>query len=59
MEKKYIIQWNEHFAGRLKTGRFIQSLFGKPAVTNAFLSAMKPFPALISKLIRQTHGKTF
>jgi flavin-dependent dehydrogenase len=59
MEKKYVHSWNAEFAGRLRTGRTIQSLFGKPAITNMFLSAMKPFPALISKLIRETHGDPF
>jgi menaquinone-9 beta-reductase len=59
MEQKYAHSWNSHFASRLRTGRMIQSLFGKPAVTNIFLSAMKPFPGLIKKLIRQTHGEPF
>jgi flavin-dependent dehydrogenase len=59
MEQKYAVLWNSHFASRLRTGRMIQSLFGKPAVTNIFLSAMKPFPVLIKKLIRQTHGEPF
>jgi flavin-dependent dehydrogenase len=59
MEQKYAQLWNSHFASRLRTGRMIQSLFGKPAVTNIFLSAMKPFPGLIQKLIRQTHGEPF
>jgi flavin-dependent dehydrogenase len=59
MEQKYAESWNRHFSSRLRTGRMIQSLFGKPAVTNIFLSAMKPFPGLIKKLIRQTHGEPF
>ena len=59
MEKKYVLSWNDQFAGRLRTGRIIQSMFGKPLVTNMFLSAMKPFPVLISKLIRETHGEPF
>jgi hypothetical protein len=59
MEKKYMHSWNEQFDRRLSTGRMIQSLFGKPVVTNVFLSAMKPFPTLISKLIRETHGNPF
>jgi flavin-dependent dehydrogenase len=59
MEQKYSSSWNATFAARLQTGRMIQSLFGKPAVTNMFLSAMKPFPSLISKLIRETHGEPF
>ncbi|MGL6268169.1 MAG: NAD(P)/FAD-dependent oxidoreductase, partial [Chitinophagaceae bacterium] len=59
MEMKYEHSWNAIFAGRLRTGRRIQSLFGKPALTNVFLSVMNPFPSLISKLIRQTHGEPF
>jgi menaquinone-9 beta-reductase len=59
MEQKYMHSWNAQFGGRLRTGRMIQSLFGKPALTNVFLSVMKPFPSIISKLIRQTHGESF
>jgi menaquinone-9 beta-reductase len=59
MEQQYSRTWNEHFASRLKTGRIIQSLFGKPAVTNIFLAAMKPFPSMISRLIKETHGEPF
>jgi len=59
MEQQYSLTWNEHFAGRLKTGRIIQSLFGKTAATNIFLTAMKPFPSMISRLIKATHGEPF
>jgi flavin-dependent dehydrogenase len=59
MEEKYLQLWNKEFAGRLRTGRMIQSLFGKPALTNIFLSLMKPFPTLIRKLIKETHGEPF
>jgi menaquinone-9 beta-reductase len=37
----------------------IQSLFGKPVVTNLFIRSMKPFPALVTKLVKQTHGEIF
>jgi flavin-dependent dehydrogenase len=59
MEKLYEKEWGSRFSGRLRTGRMIQSMFGKPWVTNGFLSAMKPFPGLLTQLVRQTHGKPF
>ena len=59
MEKLYEKEWGSRFSGRLRTGRMIQSMFGKPWVTNGFLSALKPFPGLLTQLVRQTHGKPF
>jgi menaquinone-9 beta-reductase len=59
LEEHYILQWNSLFGNRLKTGRFIQRLFGKPALTNLIITTLKPFPKLISWLIRQTHGQPF
>ena len=59
MERIYEKEWGSRFSGRLRTGRMIQSMFGKPWVTNGFLSAMKPFPGLLTQLVRQTHGKPF
>jgi menaquinone-9 beta-reductase len=59
MEKQYILQWNAAFAARMKTGRIIQYFFGKPSLTNLFISTMKPFPSLINKLIRKTHGAAY
>ncbi len=59
MEKRYGSAWHKAFSGRLKTGRMIQSLFGKPTTTNLFVRAMKPFPFLVKQLIRKTHGELF
>jgi menaquinone-9 beta-reductase len=59
MEISYTRAWEKEFSGRLKTGRLIQSLFGKPATTNLFIRAMKPFPFLVRQLIRKTHGQPF
>lgn len=59
MERIYEKEWSSRFSGRLRTGRIIQSMFGKPWLTNSFLSVMKPFPGLLTKLVRQTHGKPF
>lgn len=59
LEDEYLHQWRALFNGRLKAGRLIQRLFGSEWVTNKFIFAVKPFPRLISFLIRQTHGEPF
>lgn len=59
MEQQYLLSWEQTFAQRLKTGRFVQGMFGRPWVTNLFFSAIRPFPSLIDRLVRQTHGEPF
>ena len=59
LELQYQDKWNELFEKRLHTGRLVQSLFGKRWLTNAFIQTLKPFPGLIDKLIRKTHGTPF
>jgi menaquinone-9 beta-reductase len=59
MENRYLHQWNNTFSSRLRTGRFIQSLFGKPVITNLFIKSMKPFPGMVTRLVKQTHGEKF
>lgn len=55
----YAETWEQTFATRLKTGRFIQRLFGNELLTNAAISTLKPFPAILNWLVKQTHGKPF
>lgn len=59
MEATYQADWNAHFSKRLKAGRFIQGMFGKGWITNYFIQALHPFPSVVEKLIRQTHGEPF
>jgi flavin-dependent dehydrogenase len=59
MEENYRAQWRRWFGRRLRTGRMIQRFFGKPVVTNLFISLIQPFPRFIASLIRQTHGEPF
>ena len=59
MQIKYQNSWENEFSVRLKTGRIIQSFFGKPVTTNIFISLMKKLPFLTKKLIALTHGKNF
>lgn len=59
METNYQNLWEKNFAKRLKVGRQIQKLFGKENITNLFISALNPFPFLVNKMIKATHGKEF
>jgi menaquinone-9 beta-reductase len=59
LEKEYSRAWNFLFKSRLQTGRLIQQMFGKPVLTNLFLQTLKPFPKIVTYLIRQTHGEPF
>ena len=59
LEQQYKEEWNRRFSRRLQAGRLIQRMFGREWMTDAFVRAVKPFPALISYLIRQTHGEPF
>ncbi len=59
LEADYVNNWNALFKKRLLTGRLIQKFFGREWITNIFIRVIKPFPALISYLIRQTHGEPF
>jgi flavin-dependent dehydrogenase len=56
LEKKYANAWNTSFGRRLYWGRSIQSLFGNPTYTGAFIKAAYHSP-FRDWLIRQTHGK--
>ncbi len=59
MEDAYKNRWEKEFSKRLRSGRFIQRLFGKEFVTNLFIVSIKPFPWLIRRLIRSTYGDPF
>jgi flavin-dependent dehydrogenase len=59
MEQEYEDQWNRLFGRRLWTGRQLQRWFGDEKRTNLLLHSLKPFPKLVSFLIRQTHGQPF
>lgn len=59
LEVNYQQQWDAAFSKRLKTGRFIQSMFGREWVTNYFIQALQSFPSIVNKLIKKTHGEPF
>jgi flavin-dependent dehydrogenase len=59
METQYTQQWEKQFNRRLQTGRVLQQFFGNGILSNYLIASLKPFPALVSFLIRQTHGRPF
>jgi flavin-dependent dehydrogenase len=59
LEQEYTDQWDKQFGRRLWAGRFLQAWFGGERRTNLLLYSLKPFPGLVSFLIRQTHGEPF
>lgn len=59
MLNNYRQNWAYHFSKRLRTGRLVQSNFGKELQTNLFVSIMKKMPGLTKRIIRTTHGKKF
>ncbi|MCZ8285048.1 MAG: oxidoreductase, partial [Bacteroidia bacterium] len=55
----YTAAWNSAFHTRIKTGYYLQSLFGKKTSTQLALKTLSLFPALTKKIISLTHGKPF
>lgn len=59
LEQRYAAAWQAAFGTRLRTGRLLQYLFGKPAPVTWTLKALQPVPALVDRLIGLTHGSPF
>jgi flavin-dependent dehydrogenase len=59
MEADYRRCWKQAFAARLRAGRFLQYFFGSAWLCTLLISMLKPFPALVRRLIRETHGEAF
>ena len=59
MERNYTRTWNKQFSGRLKVGRLLQGVLGNEFISNHFIRFVKPFPKLVSYLIKRTHGGAF
>jgi flavin-dependent dehydrogenase len=59
MEEKYAGAWKENFSRRLRTGRWLQSFFGSPRLSNVLVGTVKAFPFLAGPLVKMTHGKPF
>jgi len=57
LEKQYTKVWQQAFASRLKTGRYIQKALMHPFASKIGFSIGKVFPGAISMLIAKTHGR--
>lgn len=57
LEKAYQKSWNKTFSTRLKVGHFAAKLFNNPYLAEASIKVLKWVPALLPKIIKQTHGK--
>jgi flavin-dependent dehydrogenase len=57
--KNYTEDWNRNFSLRIKTGYYLQKLFGKQVTTLVSLKILSAFPSLFQKLIALTHGNKF
>ena len=59
MERNYVVDWNENFESRLRTGRMLQRLFNNTGLTTLMIRIGRSFPGLIRALIKKTHGRPF
>ena len=51
--------WSSAFNQRVKTGYYLQNLFGKKLLTHYTLKALSKTPVLMQKIISLTHGQRF
>jgi hypothetical protein len=58
-ETNYKKAWKKAFKTRLQFGRIFQNLFGSIQTTHLILSILKPFPFVLKRLVRLTHGDDF
>lgn len=58
VEKKYTEEWNIHFGKRMLWGRILAQILTHKIITNILVTIAASFPKVISRIIKQTHGKT-
>ena len=57
--EKYNKAWGENFNARIKSGYYLQHLFGKKLTTHYTLKTLDKLPLLTKKIISLTHGQPF
>jgi flavin-dependent dehydrogenase len=57
--KEYDKVWTENFNTRIKSGYYLQHLFGKKHTTHYTLKVLDKLPLLTKKIIALTHGQPF
>ncbi|SHJ66204.1 Dehydrogenase (flavoprotein) [Hymenobacter daecheongensis DSM 21074] len=59
LEAAYRREWQHTFGQRLRVGRAVQGLFGRPILSEAAVSGLRFLPGVVRGLMRQTHGPVF
>ncbi|GAA3919121.1 NAD(P)/FAD-dependent oxidoreductase [Hymenobacter algoricola] len=59
LEAAYRREWQHHFGQRLRVGRAVQGLFGRPILSEAAVGGLRFLPGVVRGLMRQTHGPVF
>jgi flavin-dependent dehydrogenase len=59
LEQAYARHWNQQFNFRLKVGRRIQQLFGRPVLSEVAVTLCKNLPGALNFLMKKTHGHPF
>jgi flavin-dependent dehydrogenase len=59
MEITYSRAWREQFSTRLRVGRAVQRLFGRPVLSELVLGGLRHWPGAVQALMRRTHGQAF
>ena len=57
--KEYDTMWNKNFNTRIKSGYYLQHLFGKKRTTDITLRLLDKMPVVTKKIISLTHGQSF
>lgn len=57
LENHYRLQWNRAFSSRIRTGRILQTFFGKDNLARMIMYGLTHIPGVLPTIIRQTHGK--
>jgi len=56
-EQKYLKEWKKHFSKRLFFGRILAKALTHKKLTHAMTTVAASIPALLSFIIKQTHGR--
>ncbi|WP_411272751.1 NAD(P)/FAD-dependent oxidoreductase [Daejeonella sp.] len=59
LEQDYSRRWRKEFVWRLRSGRIIQHLFGKPFLSEIAVGALSNLPAINKMIVKKTHGQVF
>ena len=57
LEKNYTQCWKMHFGKRIRTGRLLAKVLTLPLITNMLIAIAVAIPAILPRIIKQTHGK--